>query len=250
MKPEHPKARQIGALRILWKEAFGDSDAFLDSFFSTAFAPERCYCISVGDRVASAGYWIDVELEEGKGAYIYALATGENYRGQGLAHRICDAIHGELKRQGYLAAILVPGEPSLERFYGAMGYRYFGGVEQFSAVAEKDAAVMRRVGAQEYAALRRQYLPAGSVIQEGEGAQFLAAYAQLYAGADFLLAAWQEDDTLSGLELLGNKAQAGQILEALGAKRGSFRCPGAEPFAMWLPLGKCQEPTYFGLAFD
>ena len=33
MKIDHPDMTRIPALRQLWQEAFGDSDAFLDRFF-------------------------------------------------------------------------------------------------------------------------------------------------------------------------------------------------------------------------
>lgn len=250
MKPEHPHAEQIPALRQLWQEAFGDTDAFLDGFFATAFSPRRCLCVTRGQRVVSAVYWLDVSLADGKGAYIYALATAEDHRGQGLAHALMAAAHSLLKEQGYAAAILVPGEASLVRLYSAMGYRFFGGIHTFSAIAKSPAVALKRISGTEFTALRAQYLPAGAVIQAAENAAFLETYATLYAGADFLLAAWQENDTLSGLELLGNREKAPRILQALGAKQGSFRCPGADPFAMWLPLKECMEPTYFGLAFD
>ena len=250
MKPEHPTTQQIPSLRQLWKEAFGDSDAFLDAFFTTAYSSERCVCIIDGNWVRSAAYWIDVDLEEGKGAYIYAVATAKDHRGQGLAHSVMQTIREELVRRGYAAAILVPGEPSLARFYETMGYRFFGGIHSISAIARSPGIKLRKVSGDEYAALRKQYLPKGAVIQERENMQFLERYAGLYAGEDFLLAAYVEGDTASGLELLGNGEKAPYVLKALGAEQGSFRMPGAEPFAMWLPLKKCQEPAYFGIAFD
>ena len=40
-----PETRHIPQLRQLWKEAFGDTDDFLDVFFSVAFAPERSRCV-------------------------------------------------------------------------------------------------------------------------------------------------------------------------------------------------------------
>ena len=41
MTAVHPTAAHTDGLRALWKEAFGDGDAFLDLFFATAFARER-----------------------------------------------------------------------------------------------------------------------------------------------------------------------------------------------------------------
>ena len=249
MKLEHPQSEHIAALRLLWQEAFGDTDAFLDGFFSTAFAPQRCLCMLQQGRALSAAYWLDVQLPGGKGAYIYAVATAKDSRGRGLAHKLMAAIHEKLQQEGYGAAILVPGEPALETFYEGMGYRFFGGIRSFSALAKSPGVALRNVSGEEYAALRKGYLPAGAVEQKRENMAFLETYAALYAGEDFLLAAYRDRDTLSGLEMLGNVEKAPGILHTLGVKQGSFRTPGHEPFAMWLPLKEMQAPTYFGLAF-
>ena len=90
------------------------------------------------------------------------------------------------------------------------------------------------------------------MIQEGENLRFLSSMATLYAGEDFLLAAAEVDNTLWGMELLGNPDVAPGILKALGYGEGTFRLPGEEKsFAMYLPLsGDAQKPSYFGLAFD
>lgn len=250
MKPEHPKVEHLPALRQLWQEAFGDTDAFLDAFFGAAYSPERCLCIVEGERALSAAYWLDAQMVSGKAAYIYALATAKDQRGKGLAHAVMEAVQEELKAQGYAAAILVPGEPGLSRLYGSMGYRFFGGIRSVSAIAQSPGVTLRKISGDEYAALRRSYLPYGAVIQDKENMRFLESYAQLYAGEDFLLAAYVEDDTVSGLELLGNTEKAPHILYTLTVKQGSFRTPGEEHFAMWLPLQECEEPTYFGIAFD
>ncbi len=243
MKPDHPNLTQIPALRCLWQEAFGDDDAFLDSFFSTAFRQDCCLCVADGAEILCAVYWLDAELEAGKGVYLYALATAKTHRGRGLAHDLLEQTHALLRQRGYVAAILVPGE-GLQAFYSALGYRFFGGIRELTAAAQKPAAPLRKISASEYEALRKSYLPAGGVIQNN--LEFLERCASLYAGEDFILAA----DGANGLELLGNAARAPHILEALGAKQGCFRTPGDTPFAMWLPLEACKAPTYFGLAFD
>ena len=147
--------------------------------------------------------------------------------------------------------MLVPGSESLFRFYEEMGFRACGSVREFSCRASARGAGLRRLDVEEYARLRRKLLPEGSVVQEGENLRLLDALAELYAGEDFLLACSREGDTLRGLELLGSTAAAPGILKALGCENGTFRAPGQEkPFAMWLKLGDCRTPEYFGLAFD
>ena len=53
---KQPAKEQIPQLRKLWQEAFGDTDAFLDIFFSAAFDAERCRCVMTQGQVAAALY--------------------------------------------------------------------------------------------------------------------------------------------------------------------------------------------------
>lgn len=252
MVTEHPRQGQIPGLRQLWKLAFGDTDAFLDTFFQTAFSPERCLGTAEGEQVAAALYWFDCEAYGKKYAYIYAVATHPEYRGRGLCHSLMAAAHDILRSRGYAGAVLVPQEPELRKLYGGMGYRDCGSVtERFSTAGEEPVSI-RSVDAGAYARLRRQYLPEGGVIQEGENLAFLEKQARFYAGPDFLLAASEQKGALWGMELLGNGAAAPGILKTLGYSAGTFRMPGGElPFAMFLPLtGDAKAPTWFGHAFD
>ena len=120
---DKPRNEQIPRLRALWCEAFGDADEFLDAFFKTAFSPDRCQCVTVGDDAAAALYWFDCECREKRIAYIYAVATSKAYRGQRLCHKLMEHTHNELKGQGYSGAVLVPVTPSLFEFYSGMGYK-------------------------------------------------------------------------------------------------------------------------------
>lgn len=248
MRAEHPAPQQIPALRTLWQEAFGDTDAFLDSFFAAAFSPKRCLCM--GD--AAALYWFDCELDGQKIAYIYAVATAKAHRGKGLCRELMAQTHTHLQSRGYAGAVLVPGSEGLFAMYGQMGYEICGSVQEFSCHAGQAAVPIREISASEYAALRRKLLPPGGIVQEGENLAFLQAQLELYAGEGFLLAAEVSGDGVTAAELLGDSAAAPGIVKAFGKPSGRFRAPGNNrPFAMWLPLTPdAPMPRYFGLAFD
>ena len=239
-------------LRQLWKLAFGDTEAFLDGFFSTAYSPDRCRYLTVDGTVAAALYWFDCQCFDEKYAYLYAVATHPDFRGRGLCRKLMARTHKQLKEQGYAGCLLVPQEEGLRTFYGKMGYHNMGNVAEFTAVPGEKPAPLGEIVAEEYAALRRRYLPRGSVVQEGENLRFLARQARFYAGEDFLLAGNIEDGFLWAMELLGSAEAAPGILKALGCVRGRFRTPGeALPFAMFLPLQEnAPAPQYFGHAFD
>lgn len=244
MKVECPT--EIRGLRRLWREAFGDTDEFLDLFFAHGFDPMRCRCIMAGGQPAAALYWLDCTCRGRTLAYIYAVATAKVHRGKGLCRALMADTHRLLAEQGCSGAVLVPGEPSLAAFYGAMGYTPCGGISELACIAAEEAASLRPLSREEFAALRRQFLPDGGVIQEGAALEFLAAQADFYAGDDFLLAFSHG----AGVELLGNTAAAPGILRALGAETGCFRVPGSDPFAMYLPFDDSPAPNYFGFAFD
>lgn len=239
-------------LRRLWKLVFGDSDAFLDGFFSTAYAPERCRYLTDGETVTAVLYWLDCEYGKNRYAYLYAVATHPDYRNRGLCRKLMAETHAHLRQEGYAGAVLVPQEESLRVFYDKMGYKNMGNIREFSALSGEKPVLLKRIVAQEYATLRRQQLPAGGLLQEGASLAFLETYAEFYAGEDFLLAACREADFLWAMELLGNQDAAPGILKALGCLRGKFRTPGKElPFAMFLPLAEgAAVPAYFGHAFD
>ena len=248
-----PTAAQLPALRSLWREAFGDTEEFLDAFKATALSADRCRCAVADGALAGALYWFDCFCQGKRLAYLYAVATAKAFRGRGICHALMEDTHRHLERLGYQGTVLVPGEAELFRLYVEMGYRTCSTLRSFLCGAGPEDAALYRIDTDEYARLRRQFLPAGGVIQEKESLDFLATQASFYAGTGFLLAARREGDRLNGIELLGNSEAAPGIVEALGCAEGTFRTPGpGQPFAMYRPLGENapEPPTYFGLAFD
>ncbi|MGN0998347.1 MAG: GNAT family N-acetyltransferase [Faecousia sp.] len=245
MKPDIP------ALRGLWKEAFGDEDAFLDDFFTAAFSPRRMRAITENGQLKAALYWFDCGCRGKKIAYLYAVATAKAFRGRGLCRRLMEDTHHCLRQQGYAGAVLVPGERSLLEMYAGMGYRAFSGISEFLCTAQPGNLALTRISGEDYARLRRGLVPPGSVLQEGENLAFLQTQFDLFAGENLLLAAKKEGNALLCAELLGDSAAAPEILDALGCDRGTFRTPGSgRSFAMYHPFTEDPAPAYFGLAFD
>ncbi len=253
MTIDRPAPGQETALRALWKEAFGDPDSFLDTFFETAYSPERCRCVTLDGVLAAALYWLDCEYMGQKLAYIYAVATAKAFRGRGLCHTLMADAHRVLKDQGYAGALLVPQSEKLETLYGSMGYRSCTQIREFVCGPQISDLQVTRVHKEEYARLRREMLPSGGVVQEGAALEFLASQARFYAGNGFLLAGAVQKDVLYGLELLGDVSVAPALVALLGCAKGQFRTPGAgKPFAMYRTLGDAvfPAPAYFAFAFD
>lgn len=252
MEIRNPCKTDLPGLRSLWQTAFGDTDDFLDCFFRTAYAPDRCRCIFQGETLAAVLYWLDCRLKGEKYAYIYAVATHPACRGRGLCRTLMADTHALLKDSGYAGAVLVPQKESLRAMYAGMGYSDFGGLEEMTCEAGDIPYVLRTVGPEEFAALRRNQIPEMGILQEDENLRFLSQQMQFYAGEDLLMAAWAENDVLHAAEYLGSREKIPGILKTLNFPRGSFRMPGSTiPFAMFHPLREnAPRPEYFGFAFD
>lgn len=252
MNFEQPGKEQISQLVQLWKEAFGEYDGFWELFLETGFLPEHCRCLTENGQAVAGLYWFDCSCGDDKIAYVYAVVTDSRQRGKGLCRKLMAHVHGLLKDQGYSSVMLVPADEGLRQMYSKLGYEDCTTIGKLPCEAGSSAVEIRNVGTEEYASLRKRLLPDGGVLQEGIQLPFLAAQAQLFAGADFLLAAYLDGETLRGMELLGNSEAAPGIVKALGCKQGVFQIPGDEhPFAM---IHKLTEnaviPTYLGFSFD
>ena len=252
MKIDYPLPYQLPELRNLWKEAFGDTDAYLDLFFGTGYSPTRCRCVTEEGHVAAALYWLDVFCDGQKVAYIYAVATGKAYRGRGLCRMLMEDTHNVLCSRGYYGAVLSPGDAGLARMYGTMGYSHCANIGQIRCQAGEKSIAMQRVSGELFNAQRNVLLPAGGLELGKAAAGFLAAQAELYVGENCTLAALRTEQGFFGMELLGDPKLAPDILKTLECETGVFRFPfGDHPFAMFCPLKKkAKMPQYLGVAFD
>ena len=252
MNIDSPAPSQIPGLRTLWKKAFGDTDAFLDVFFSTGYAPERCRCITDQRTPLAALYWLDMVCDDRKFAYIYAVATDPDHRGKGLCRCLMEDTARVLKEAGYQGAMLVPQDEGLRTMYGKMGYLPAAPIEEAFHAATPLSLSAEEISCEAYAARRKAFLPEGSVLP-GKGAlAFLNQLARFYEGDGFLAAASQETEHLRILEYLGPAEKIPALVAALGHTEATVRRPGGvTPFAMHLPLtASCPAPGYFPFCFD
>ena len=251
MRIECPERSQIPALRRLWKEAFSDTDDYLDLFFDRGYRRDHALCVSDEETVAAVLYWLDMEYCGGKIAYIYAVATAKSHRGQGLCRKLMAETHRVLQSKGYAAAVLVPQDAGLAKMYAAMGYLPGSGIRQARCEAGKAAAPLKPVDSDTYHRLRKEKLSPEAIALGVEAQSLLAAQAAFYTGDGVLLAAVREGTKVTGLELLGDETAAPGIVAALGCREGVFRMPGETPFAMYFPLGEgMPAPGHLGFAFD
>jgi predicted N-acetyltransferase YhbS len=247
---EHPAFSDIPALRSLWKEAFCDPDAFLDLFFSKAFAPERALAVKENGQILAALYWFYCAWEEKQCAYIYAVATKKEHRGKGICHALMAHLHTEMGKKGK-GTVLVPADDGLRTFYAQMGYRDFGGMDEKVYRCGDTFVAAEKLSADEYMQKRRALLPHGSILQEGEVLPFLEGMITFFGGENWLLAGGKMEDAWIFPEFLGDIALLPGILNTLEIPFARVCTAGECPFAMYRGTTELQElPRYFAFALD
>ena len=246
---DNPGAQHIPELRRIWAQAFGDSEAFLDSFFETGFSYERCRCVLQGNVPVAAVYLFPCQWQEKKIAYLYALAVEKDHQKQGLSRLLLTDTHAMLRRNGYAGAIMEPASESLRQYYERLGYRRFGGRQTMEASASDVAVSVFQLGCLGYEQSRRQLLPDNGVLQEGAFTALLATQADFYGGDGFVAAVSKEQPMV--LEFLGDERKIPGLLAALQWQSGEVRLPGGEATGVYLDFsGDSALPDYFGLPMD
>ena len=252
MNINFPEKSQIPSLRSLFKEVFGDSDTVVNSFFTTAFSESRCMCATLKNQVVASLYWFDCAVNGQKIAYIYAVATKKEQRNKGICGALMEKTHNVLKENGYFGAILVPSNAELFTFYEKFGYKTSCFNETFYVSAASEGIDVEQISAEEFALLRKEFLPPNSVIQEKENIDFLKEFALFFKGENFLFAAEVRKNTIYCNEILGTTEAAPKILKTLNFENGTFKTFGNEtPFAMFLKFKEtATTPNYFAFAFE
>lgn len=247
---KNPAPEDTPALRSLWKEAFGDTDAFLDKFFRVGFSPDRCRFLTVRGHLAAALYWFDCSWKGKKVAYLYAVATKKAFQGQGLCRALMEDTHKHLQKHGYSGAALVPGNEGLFSLYGKFGYESFCPMTVRTIAPGKDKAALSSISWKDYEALRRPYLPENALLQDGKTLEFLSTFAQFYRGENCLLCGYEENGTFSVCEYFGSSESLPQIAATFG-KNVTVRLPGGNNSAMYHSLEDSSGlPAYLGLTLN
>ena len=121
---EHTELKR--KMMALWKDAFHDSDQYVELIFDNYFDPELVAYETAGPEVVAALMGIPYEFggEQGKirGLYICGVNTKPKFRGQGISTRLLDQINEKSKKLGYAFTFLIPATERLQRFYSRRGY--------------------------------------------------------------------------------------------------------------------------------
>ena len=261
MRSRWAKPAEQPELQSLWERVFGDGKDVTDSFFRQ-FPPEQHTRVIWKDGgPASMASWIPVFLHmENRtfyGAYIYAVATAPEYRGNHFAGRLVEELENTLDADGLEFAALCPAEPSLYSYYGAMGYDKAFFCDHFRIAAGERLKEFSETGPEGYATEREALLGVPHCAWSPGAWSYLADTGTRFFRFEGGCAAVTvlPDGKLRIPELIADSAPsaAAELCSALGASGAEVFTPGIEyPRGMlkWFSFRQKNTPMYLGFAFD
>ena len=165
-------AKMVPGLKALWKEAFGDEDAYVDFFFANKYKHYETYVYLYSELPVSMAFVFDAELFIDNAympiKYIYGVATAKEYRRQGLSTQILEHIKAK-----YPSSFLVPSTENLFCFYKRNGYKnafvleelHFDALDAFNPSTK---LIFQDITPMEYKEIRDEYFMCNGYIRWDE----------------------------------------------------------------------------------
>ncbi|MBQ7856250.1 MAG: GNAT family N-acetyltransferase [Alistipes sp.] len=150
--------RREQEIRTLWQELFGDSREQIDSFLGRYYRPDLTLTHEVAERIVSMLHIVPMQDSEGRrAAYIYAVATSAEHRGQGIASALLRQATQKIEADGYDYAFLIPSSDDALRLYRRLGFCepllpvHFGSEHDFgTGDPASDLAMVYPIATKEY----------------------------------------------------------------------------------------------------
>ncbi len=116
----------IPELKRMWNVCFGDSECDIQSFFNTAFSPEKCVVADAFGSVVSALYLLESDIYINNkpefSYYVYAVSTLPEHRHNGLMKKTLSFAASAAKEKNAEFLFLVPETRELFSMYEKLGY--------------------------------------------------------------------------------------------------------------------------------
>lgn len=119
--------RREAEARALWKQCFGDSDTYLDLFFSKLGREDTTFLCNVGEEAVGHLQLLDAAFASGgtlhPANYVFAACTHPDYRGRGVMKELLHEALREGRERGDLCSFIMPAEEWLYDYYARVaGY--------------------------------------------------------------------------------------------------------------------------------
>lgn len=147
----------IGALKHIWKESFGDSDDYIDFFFQHCFVPKNAVVACVENKPAGVIHLLPAKLGTQNFLYGYAIGVLPEFRG----NDICQIMHtfvADYAKKVQAVYGLHPANEKLSSYYRRIGLSDMYTLRRFDAsyLKEDETFTLQDIDAKEYYRMRQQ----------------------------------------------------------------------------------------------
>lgn len=242
---------RIPALVELWMEAFGEEKEEALPFFREIFPLCRAWQAEEDGALCAMAYALPQAVKDGErewpAAYLYAVATKQEYRGRGIASRLLREMESALRNEGFAGLLLVPANPGLFAFYEKLGLLPFSFRDRMTITAE--AGMAEVCTPEEYLTLREGYLTG---VPHNVPPAAVLNHLHLFRWSGGCGAAEQTEGGVVFRELLGDPAGASAAVKAMGEAAARAMLPsGDAPYAVAKPLtADFPQTGYFAFAME
>lgn len=259
------KREDLPKLTALWHTCFGDTPQEIGEFWSALFDRIRVFMAASGEAMLCA---LPVQLVDDGGeicpaAYLYAVCTAPEARGQGLCAGLMAYGEDFLKNEGVSLCCLVPSSRELFSFYEKLGYQTVFYHDRYTISAQTARGNITKITPEAYQNLRQLQLYGNFIdydlwLLSWQQHLCKSSGAGLYrietADTVCCAAAEKHGESLCIKELLPDCPEAASALAAcLGCSQVCVRTQnGRLPFGMAKALKNVNFPeiAYLGMAFD
>jgi predicted acetyltransferase len=120
------KIADIPILKAIWKQAFDDSEEYLELFFESKFQPYNTLVWEEGRTIVATLYMLPYSLRFHCATlpsyYLMALYTYPNLRSRGIMGKMLLESFNRMHSRGIPLALLTPAEESLMEYYRRFGF--------------------------------------------------------------------------------------------------------------------------------
>lgn len=118
----------------IWRECFGDSEEFINLYFTRRYSDDCTFVSRDGNEIVAASQCFIYDMTTAnndqssaivKAGYVSGLATLPQHRRKGHARHIMQQMHKWLHQQGAAYCILIPsGNDAAQWYHSQFGYEY------------------------------------------------------------------------------------------------------------------------------
>ena len=121
------EASETESIFTIWKECFGDDDAYIRFFLKKLYQPQRCLVYRAGGRPVAMLHLLPFELHDAENSYparyIYAAATLPQNQRQGIMAKLIDSAVDIGVKKGLNFTALLPANDKLYDYYEKCGFK-------------------------------------------------------------------------------------------------------------------------------